>query len=113
MLQVSAQPEGAWAWLDVMSGGRIETAGVDQFVPQMVNFELVGGELRHGLLPGAGNCGSQPIPGSRRAFVVHGAQAMAAGQRSLPAPILVSRLAWWSMQPRPGVMRGRRWSSSN
>src|SRR5690606_9582799 len=43
-----------WAWLDVMSGVmHVEAATVDQFVPQMVNFELVGGvNFSKGCYPG-------------------------------------------------------------
>src|SRR5690606_4573877 len=42
--RVQPLPEHAWAWLEVMSGvPRITQATVDQFVPQMINFELVGG----------------------------------------------------------------------
>ena len=43
-----------WRWLDVRSGIiTIEAATVDRFVPQMVNFELVGGvDFRKGCYPG-------------------------------------------------------------
>ncbi len=45
---------GAWHWLDVRSGVvTIEAATVDRFVPQMVNFELVGGvDFQKGCYPG-------------------------------------------------------------
>ncbi|MEO8080245.1 MAG: folate-binding protein, partial [Caldimonas sp.] len=45
---------GAWHWLDVQSGiVTIEAATVDRFVPQMVNFELVGGvDFKKGCYPG-------------------------------------------------------------
>jgi len=79
-----AQPSGAWAWLEVMSGvARIEVGGVDQFVPQMVNFELVGGvNFAKGCYPGQEVVARSQYRGTlkRRAFVLHGAQAMAAGQ---------------------------------
>ncbi len=44
----------AWRWLDVRSGiVTIEAATVDRFVPQMVNFELVGGvDFKKGCYPG-------------------------------------------------------------
>lgn len=44
----------AWRWLEVSSGvPQIEAATVDQFVPQMVNLELVGGvDFRKGCYPG-------------------------------------------------------------
>ena len=44
----------AWAWLEVRSGVvRIVAATVEHFVPQMVNFELVGGvNFQKGCYPG-------------------------------------------------------------
>ncbi|MBN8508219.1 MAG: folate-binding protein YgfZ [Burkholderiales bacterium] len=44
----------AWAWLEVHSGiARIVGATVDQFVPQMVNFELTAGvDFHKGCYPG-------------------------------------------------------------
>jgi len=44
----------AWAWLEVMSAvPRIQAATAEQFVPQMVNLELVGGvNFRKGCYPG-------------------------------------------------------------
>ena len=44
----------AWRWLDVRSGiVTIEAATVDRFVPQMINFELVGGvDFQKGCYPG-------------------------------------------------------------
>jgi folate-binding protein YgfZ len=44
----------AWRWLEVESGVvTIEAATVDRFVPQMVNFELVGGvDFQKGCYPG-------------------------------------------------------------
>ncbi len=43
-----------WRWLEVRSGlPMIEAATVDQFVPQMLNFELVGGvDFQKGCYPG-------------------------------------------------------------
>ena len=43
-----------WRWLEVQSGVvTIESATVDRFVPQMVNFELVGGvDFQKGCYPG-------------------------------------------------------------
>jgi folate-binding protein YgfZ len=47
-------PLDAWRWLEVRSGiVSIEAATVDRFVPQMVNFELVGGvDFQKGCYPG-------------------------------------------------------------
>ena len=44
----------AWRWLDVQSGiVTIEAATVDRFVPQMVNYEIVGGvDFQKGCYPG-------------------------------------------------------------
>jgi folate-binding protein YgfZ len=44
----------AWDWLDLSSGcARIVAATVEQFVPQMVNFEIVGGvDFGKGCYPG-------------------------------------------------------------
>jgi tRNA-modifying protein YgfZ len=44
----------AWDWLDVESGiVTIDAATVDRFVPQMINFELVGGvDFQKGCYPG-------------------------------------------------------------
>lgn len=45
---------GAWRWLEVRSGlSVIEAATVDQFVPQMLNYDIVGGvDFRKGCYPG-------------------------------------------------------------
>lgn len=47
-------PLADWRWLEVQSGiATIEAATVDRFVPQMVNFELVGGvDFQKGCYPG-------------------------------------------------------------
>lgn len=47
-------PPGAWAWLEVAAGvPRITAVNVEQFVPQMVNLELVGGvNFQKGCYPG-------------------------------------------------------------
>jgi len=47
-------PLATWHWLEVVSGiVSIEAATVDRFVPQMVNFELVGGvDFQKGCYPG-------------------------------------------------------------
>jgi hypothetical protein len=54
----------AWAALEVLSGvPRIVAATVEQFVPQMVNLELVGGvNFQKGCYPGPGDRGAQPVP---------------------------------------------------
>ncbi len=47
-------PLATWQWLEVQSGvPTIESATVEQFVPQMLNFELVGGvNFQKGCYPG-------------------------------------------------------------
>ncbi len=74
---------GAWAWLDVMSGiPRIEAHTVDQFVPQMVNYELIGGvNFKKGCYPGQEVVARSQYRGTtkRRAFVVHAEQALSPG----------------------------------
>jgi folate-binding protein YgfZ len=52
--EVPALDPAAWRWLEVASGVvRIVAATVDQFVPQMVNLELVGGvNFKKGCYPG-------------------------------------------------------------
>ena len=54
MADAPALDPDAWRWLDVRSGVvTIEAATVDRFVPQMVNFELVGGvDFKKGCYPG-------------------------------------------------------------
>jgi folate-binding protein YgfZ len=44
----------SWRWLEVQSGlPTIEAATVDQFVPQMLNYELLGGvDFKKGCYPG-------------------------------------------------------------
>ncbi|TDM06945.1 MAG: folate-binding protein YgfZ [Ideonella sp. MAG2] len=51
---VAALPANTWQVLEVASGvARVVAATVDQFVPQMVNFELVGGvNFKKGCYPG-------------------------------------------------------------
>lgn len=100
-----------WQWLDVMSGvPRIEAATVDQFVPQMVNFELVGGvNFKKGCYPGQEVVARSQYRGTtkRRAFVLHAQQALSAGQEVFsaadpgqPAGLVIN------VAPMPGVASG-------
>lgn len=79
-----ALPETDWQWLEVMSGVvRIEPATVDQFVPQMVNYELVGGvNFQKGCYPGQEIVARSQYRGTlkRRTFLLHGDGPMQAGQ---------------------------------
>ncbi|MBC7940676.1 MAG: folate-binding protein YgfZ, partial [Chitinophagaceae bacterium] len=74
----------AWRWLEVHSGvARVLAATAEQFVPQMVNLELVGGvDFQKGCYPGQEIVARSQYRGSikRRAQVLHGATAMWPGQ---------------------------------
>ena len=54
LAQEAPLPLAHWCWLEVRSGvPQIEAATVDQFVPQMLNFELIGGvDFQKGCYPG-------------------------------------------------------------
>lgn len=81
---LSALPAAAWGWLEVMSGvPRIELGTVEQFVPQMINYELVGGvNFRKGCYPGQEVVARSQYRGTvkRRLHLGHVAAAAAAGQ---------------------------------
>jgi folate-binding protein YgfZ len=74
----------AWAWLEVTSGiARIVDATVERFVPQMVNFELVGGvNFQKGCYPGQEVVARSQYRGivKRRAFVFEADAAAQPGQ---------------------------------
>lgn len=73
-----------WRWLEVQSGtARICAATVEQFVPQMVNLEVVGGvNFQKGCYPGQEVVARSQYRGTlkRRAYVVAGAEMMRPGQ---------------------------------
>jgi len=94
-LSVSATPDALlgglpalgptdWHWLEVASGiGWVTGPVVEQFVPQMINLELVGGvDFRKGCFPGQEVVARSQYRGTlkRRAFLTHGARAMQPGQ---------------------------------
>ncbi len=72
-----------WRWLEVESGiVTIEAATVDRFVPQMVNFELVGGvDFQKGCYPGQEVVARSQYRGTtkRRTFLFDAATLPAAG----------------------------------
>lgn len=74
----------AWQWLEVASGvPRIVGATVEQFVPQMVNLELVGGvNFQKGCYPGQEIVARSQYRGTikRRAFVFDAAAPATPGQ---------------------------------
>ena len=84
LAQLPALPAAQWQWLDVMSGiPRVQQATVDQFVPQMINFELIGGvNFQKGCYPGQEVVARSQYRGTtkRRAFIVHADQALSPGQ---------------------------------
>ena len=73
----------AWRWLAVQSGVvTIEAATVDRFVPQMVNFELVGGvDFQKGCYPGQEVVARSQYRGTtkRRVFLFDAEQPPRAG----------------------------------
>jgi len=73
-----------WAWLEVRSGVvRIVAATTEHFVPQMVNFELVGGvNFQKGCYPGQEVVARSQYRGTlkRRLMAFEGAAPLAPGQ---------------------------------
>jgi len=73
-----------WRWLEVLSGvPRIAAPTVEQFVPQMVNLELVGGvNFQKGCYPGQEVVARSQYRGTlkRRAYVIHADAPLVAGQ---------------------------------
>ncbi len=74
----------AWRWLEVHSGvARIAAATSEQFVPQMVNLELVGGvNFQKGCYPGQEIVARSQYRGTlkRRGHIVEAAVALQPGQ---------------------------------
>ena len=74
----------AWHWLEVRSGVvSIEAATVDRFVPQMVNYELVGGvDFQKGCYPGQEVVARSQYRGTtkRRTFLFDTEALASAGQ---------------------------------
>lgn len=102
----------AWRWLEVQSGiVTIEAATVDRFVPQMVNFELVGGvDFQKGCYPGQEVVARSEYRGTikRRAFLFESDSLASAGQdvfaagagaAAEPAGTVANAAAW---PGRPG-----------
>ncbi len=74
----------AWRWLEVMSAvPRVMAATAEQFVPQMVNLDLVGGvNFQKGCYPGQEVVARSQYRGTlkRRAHIVEGALPLQPGQ---------------------------------
>jgi tRNA-modifying protein YgfZ len=81
---VAALDADSWRWLEVSSGvPLIEAATVDQFVPQMVNLELIGGvDFKKGCYPGQEVVARSQYRGTlkRRMFLFDVAAAAQPGQ---------------------------------
>lgn len=77
-------PPEHWQWLEVMSGvARVNAATSGQFVPQMLNFELVGGvDFKKGCYPGQEIVARSQYLGKlkRRGFLLHGEVPLQSGQ---------------------------------
>jgi folate-binding protein YgfZ len=102
-------PLATWRWLEVQSGTPlIEAATVDQFVPQMVNFELLQGvDFQKGCYPGQEIVARSQYRGTlkRRMFLFDVDAAAAPGQEIFdaadpgqPAGLVVNAA------PRPDAM---------
>ena len=74
---------GLWPWLEVMSGvATITQPVVDAFVPQMLNYESVGGvNFKKGCYPGQEVVARSQFRGTlkRRAYIAHAAAEVAVG----------------------------------
>jgi tRNA-modifying protein YgfZ len=103
-----------WRWLDVQSGiPMIEAATADQFVPQMINFELLDGvNFQKGCYPGQEVVARSQYRGviKRRLFLFHGDQAMQAGQEVFhsadsvqPAGMVVNAAPCPAQVTAPGI----------
>jgi tRNA-modifying protein YgfZ len=73
-----------WAWLDVMSGvATVTQPVVEAFVPQMLNYESVGGvNFKKGCYPGQEVVARSQFRGTlkRRAYLVQATEPLAVGQ---------------------------------
>ncbi len=81
---LSTLPLEVWRWLEVRSGvARIEQATVEQFVPQMLNYEVLGGvDFQKGCYPGQEVVARSQYRGSvkRRSFLFETEAAASAGE---------------------------------
>jgi len=80
----NALDSALWAWGDVRSGvGTITAPVVEAFVPQMLNFESIGGvNFKKGCYPGQEVVARSQFRGTlkRRAYLAHADGSLAAGQ---------------------------------
>ena len=77
-------PEDLWNWLEVNSGvATLSQPVFEAFVPQMLNFESVGGvNFKKGCYPGQEVVARSQFRGTlkRRAYLVHSAETLAVGE---------------------------------
>lgn len=77
-------PRAAWDWLELHAGQPwVHAATAEHFVPQMLNWELLGGvNFQKGCYPGQEVVARSQFRGTlkRRAFVLHSAEPLTAGQ---------------------------------
>ena len=78
-----------WRWGEVMSGvATLSAPVVDAFVPQMLNYESIGGvNFKKGCYPGQEIVARSQFRGTlkRRAYIVHAEQALAVGDEVFQA----------------------------
>ncbi|MCV0440802.1 MAG: folate-binding protein [Hydrogenophaga sp.] len=81
---VPALPEALWHWMDVRSGvATLSQPVFDAFVPQMLNYESVGGvNFKKGCYPGQEVVARSQFRGTlkRRAYLVHTDAGLTVGQ---------------------------------
>ncbi|GEQ77794.1 folate-binding protein [Comamonas testosteroni] len=81
--------EGLWQWSEVQSGvATLSAPVVDAFVPQMLNYESLGGvNFKKGCYPGQEVVARSQFRGTlkRRAYLVHAEQALSVGQEVFSA----------------------------
>jgi folate-binding protein YgfZ len=86
--QLGEVPAAVWDWLDIHAGEpRITQATYEQFVPQMINFEVLGGvNFKKGCYPGQEIVARSQYRGTikRRAMLVH-TEAARAGEEIFDA----------------------------
>jgi tRNA-modifying protein YgfZ len=82
--QLPPLPLEVWRWLELRSGvARIEQATIEQFVPQMLNFEVLGGvDFQKGCYPGQEVVARSQYRGSvkRRSFLFETDAPASAGE---------------------------------
>jgi len=95
----------AWLWADVHSGvAMLDVACFEAFVPQMLNYESVGGvNFKKGCYPGQEVVARSQFRGTlkRRAFIVHGPSPFQSGQEIFsshdplqPCGMVVQAASW-------------------